>query len=148
MTYRFDSHPHDLTTIECPALIIISRAVTKLNVFLTNQPVIRNKQNSVLMFAEIPCNMHIHLNSFFLSVFNRAKDEAAPQILCPLCQMVDLAVETNKMCGDCGKNFCQKCGTFVPGEGRVSTSSHSSSLYVNITIYSLLFYKDEVNTII
>ncbi|GBN93601.1 hypothetical protein AVEN_72271-1, partial [Araneus ventricosus] len=71
------------------------------------------------MFVEIPCNMHSHLNSFFLSVFNRAKDEAAPQILCPLCQMVDLAVETNKMCGDCGKNFCQKCGTFVPGEGRI-----------------------------
>ncbi|KAF8774659.1 Protein piccolo-like protein [Argiope bruennichi] len=50
----------------------------------------------------------------------RAKEEAAPQILCPLCQIVDLAVETNKMCGDCGKNFCQKCGTFVPGEGRRS----------------------------
>ncbi|GFU85117.1 uncharacterized protein TNCV_1553801 [Trichonephila clavipes] len=51
----------------------------------------------------------------------RAKEEAAPQILCPLCQVVDLAVETNKMCGDCGKNFCQKCGTFVPGEGRAES---------------------------
>ncbi|XP_042897230.1 uncharacterized protein [Parasteatoda tepidariorum] len=52
----------------------------------------------------------------------RAKDETdiCPQLLCPLCQLVDLATETNKMCGDCGKNFCQKCGTFVPGEGRRS----------------------------
>ncbi|XP_054717232.1 uncharacterized protein LOC129226627 [Uloborus diversus] len=53
----------------------------------------------------------------------RAKDDAVeqrPQLLCPLCQSVDLATQTNKMCGDCGKNFCQKCGTFVPGEGRRS----------------------------